>query len=67
MQVVGYLSQRKYHDAVYEHKLVTEEGLSYARSFIEIKNHYGIIVRFTRLHRFVGTGKGRILKAAIFR
>ena len=36
MQVVGYLSQRKYHDAVYEHKLVTEEGLSYVRSFIVI-------------------------------
>jgi len=62
MQVDGCLSQWKYHYAVYEHKLVTEEGLSYVRSFIVIKNGYGVIVRFTRLHRFVGTGKGKIYK-----
>ena len=38
-------SERKqYRYAVYEHKLVTEDGLSYIRSFIVLKNRYGMII-----------------------
>ena len=43
-----------YHYAVYEHKLVTADGMTYPRSFIVIKNRYGVIIRFTRLHNFAG-------------
>ena len=38
---------------VYTFRTSTEDGLVYARSFIVLKNDYGI-VRFTRLHEFAG-------------
>ena len=38
---------------VYTYRTSTEDGLVYARSFIVLKNDYGI-VRFTRLHEFAG-------------
>ena len=51
--------RKQYRYAVYEHKLVTEDGLSYIRSFIVLKNRYGVIVRFTRLHNFTGAYSNR--------
>lgn len=46
--------RRNYRYAVYEHKLVTTDGLSYVRSLIVLKNQYGVIVRFTKLHKYAG-------------
>lgn len=51
-----------YHYAVYEHKLVTADGMTYPRSFIVIKNRYGVIIRFTRLHNFAGAYENRVYR-----
>ncbi|MBR2562250.1 MAG: site-specific integrase [Clostridia bacterium] len=51
--------RKDYRFAVYEHKLVTKDGLSFIRSFIVLKNRYGVIVRFTRLHNYTGAYSGR--------
>lgn len=53
---------KNYRYAVYEHKLVTDDGLSYIRSFIVLKNQYGVIVRFTRLHNYTGAYNGRAVR-----
>ena len=39
--------------AVYSVRNTAEDGLIYTRSFIVIKNGYGVIVRFTRLQEYV--------------
>lgn len=54
--------RKEYRYAVYEHKLVTEDGLAYGRSFIVIKNKYGVIVRFTRLHMFSGAYENKVFR-----
>ena len=54
--------RKDYRFAVYEHRLVTGDGLSYTRSFIVIKNRYDVIVRFTRLHNFAGAYENRIYR-----
>jgi len=40
--------------AVYSYQAVTEEGMAYTRSFIVIKNGYGVITRFTKLQDYAG-------------
>ena len=45
----------RYRYAVYERKLVREGVLQYSRSFIVLKNQYGVIVHFTELHKYVVT------------
>ena len=54
--------RRGYRYAVYEHRLVTTDGLAYTRSFIVLKNRYGVIVRFTKLHCFTGAHNGKIYR-----
>lgn len=54
--------RKQYRYAVYEHKLVTKDGLSYIRSFIVLKNQYGVIVRFTRLHNYTGAYATRTVR-----
>lgn len=54
--------RKKYHYAVYEHRLVSTDGMAYARSFIVLKNQYGVIVRFTKLHRFTGAHDGKVYR-----
>ena len=54
--------RKDYKYAVYEHKLVTKDGLSFIRSFIVLKNQYGVIVRFTRLHNYTGAYSGRSVR-----
>lgn len=51
--------RKNYRYAVYEHKLVTDDGLSYIRSFIVLKNQYGVIILFTRLHNYTGAYNSR--------
>lgn len=52
----------EYRYAVYEHKLATTDGLVYSRSFIVIKNKYGVIIKFTRLHNFTGAYDGKVFR-----
>lgn len=52
-----------YHYAVYEYKLLTDDGIQYARSFIVIKNQYGIIVHFTNLHNFAGIYENKVFRS----
>lgn len=54
--------RKNYRYSVYEHRLTTEDGLSYTRSFIVVKNQYGVIVRFTRLHNFSGAYNNRVFR-----
>lgn len=54
--------RKDYRYAVYEHKLVTADGVAYPRSFIVIKNSYGVIIRFTRFHNFTGTYEDRVYR-----
>ena len=39
---------------VYTFRTATKEGVVYARSFIVLRNGYGVIVRFTRLQDYAG-------------
>ena len=56
------LHRREYRFAVYEHRLVSVDGMAYARSFIALKNRYGVYVRFTRLHEFSGAYDGKVYR-----
>ena len=40
--------------AVYSVRNTVEDSLIYTRSFIVIKNGYGVIVRFTRFQEYAG-------------
>ena len=62
IRITGRDPRRNYRYAVYEHKLVTEDGLSYIRSFIVLKNQYGVIVRFTRLHNYTGAYNNKTVR-----
>lgn len=47
--------RERYRYAVYERKLTRKDGMLYSRSFIVLKNQYGIIVHFTGFHKYVST------------
>jgi integrase len=47
--------RERYRYAVYERKLVHEGTMAYSRSFIVVKNQYGVIVHFTNFHRYMAT------------
>jgi len=44
--------RESYHYGLYNHRLITKDGLTYTRSFIVIRNNLGIVVRFTNLHNY---------------
>ena len=48
--------------AVYSVRNTAEDGLIYTRSFIVIKNGYGVIVRFTRLQEYGHTGRSHRIR-----
>lgn len=52
----------KYRYAVYKHKLITNDGMTYVRSFIVIKNQYDVIIRFTKLHNFTGVYDNKVFR-----
>jgi len=57
----GYSGWRKeYRYALYAHRLIAQNGEVYTRHFIVIKNRFGLIARFTRLHNYVGVYDGKI-------
>jgi len=45
--------RKRYKYCVYEHKLITKDSLVFPRSLIVIKNHFGIVVSFTKLHKYI--------------
>ena len=64
-KIISFLPQqdtwrKEYRYGLYKHRLVTENNEIYTRSFIVIKNRFGVIVRFTRLHNFAGVYEGKI-------
>ena len=40
--------------AVYSYDAALPDGTAYTRSFIVVKNRYGVIIRFTRFQDFAG-------------
>ena len=44
--------RQNYYYALYGHKLISTDGIVYTRSFIVIKNQFGVIVQFTNLHNY---------------
>ena len=57
----GYSDWRhEYRYALYAHRLIAPNGEVYTRHFIVIKNRFGLIVRFTRLHNYVGVYDGKV-------
>lgn len=54
--------ERMMRYAVFSIRNSLENGISYRRSFIVLKNGYGMIVRFTRLEDYAGIYSGRTYK-----
>lgn len=52
--------RKEYRYGLYAHRLLASSGEVYTRHFIVIKNRFGLIVRFTRLHNFVGVYEGKV-------
>jgi integrase len=57
--------RKEYRYSLYGHKLITTDGEVYTRHFIVIKNRLGLIVRFTRLHNYVGTYEGKVFAPVV--
>jgi integrase len=57
--------RKEYHYGLYSHRLITTGGEVYTRHFIVIKNHYGLIARFTRLHNYVGAYEGKVFAPVV--
>ena len=51
---------KEYRYGLYAHKLITARGEVYTRHFIVIKNRFGLIACFTRLHNYVGVYDGKV-------
>lgn len=54
IRIPKYLEEwrENYHYGVYNHRLITKDSITYTRSFIVIRNKFGIIVHFTNLHNY---------------
>lgn len=50
----------RYRYGLYAHKLMAADGSVYTRHFIVIRNGFGVIVRFTRLHNYVGVYDNKV-------
>ena len=44
--------RENYRYGLYAHRLITNDGLVFTRSFIVIRNNFGVIIRFTNLHNY---------------
>lgn len=54
-----------YRYGVYRHRLLAPDGSVYVRPFIVIRNSYGVIVRFTTLHNYVGVFDGKVFRPLV--
>jgi len=50
----------EYRYGLYGHKLIAPNGEVYTRRFIVVKNRFGLIAHFTRLHNYVGVYDGKV-------
>ena len=50
-----------YRYGVYKHRLTAPDGALCIRSFIVIRNQYGVIVRFTNLHNFAEVYAAKVI------
>ena len=61
IELQGYGCWRKeYRYGLYSHRLITGRGEAYTRHFIVVKNRFGLIAHFTRLHNYVGVYEGKV-------
>lgn len=51
--------ERMFRYAVYSTQATAADGIAFTRSFIVLKNGYGVIERFTRLHEYAGIYTGK--------
>jgi len=54
-----------YRYGVYRHRLLAPDGSVYVRPFIVIRNSYGVVVRFTNLHNYVGVFDGKVFRPLV--
>ena len=54
------LQRKAYRYGLYAHKLIANNGEVYERHFIVVKNRFGLIAHFTRLHNYVGVYDGKV-------
>lgn len=52
--------RQNYHYGLYNHKLMTKDGIAYSRSFIVIRNNFGVVVHFTNLHNYACIYENRV-------
>jgi hypothetical protein len=52
--------RREYRYGLYGYKLIAPSGDVYTRRFIVVKNRYGLIVHFTKIHNYVGVYEGKL-------
>lgn len=52
--------RNEYHYGLYTHKLTASNGEVYTRHFIVVRNRFGLIARFTRLHNYAGIYEGKV-------
>jgi integrase len=55
----------EYRYGLYAHRLIANNGEVYTRHFIVVKNRFGAIVHFTRLHNFVGVYDSKIFSPVV--
>ena len=52
--------REEYHYGLYDHKLITKDGIVYTRPFIVVRNNFDVIVRFTNLHNYANIYEKRV-------
>ena len=45
--------QNLLHFSVYKHNIMLNDGTLVSKMFIVLKNEYGVIVKFTKLHEYI--------------
>ena len=59
-KIINLQWREDYHYGLYNHRLISKDGITYTRSFIVIKNRFGVIVRFTNLHNYAGVYENKV-------
>jgi len=58
----AFVLRQRYRYAVYERKLESGGAGAYSRSFIVLKNQYGVIVRFTVFHKYADSYENSVYR-----
>ena len=65
-KIINLQWREDYHYGLYNHRLISKDGITYTRSFIVIKNRFGVIVRFTNLHNYAGVYENKVFVPIAF-